>query len=86
MTAAYVVGTDGAHSAVRRLIGVDFVGEQYATHIMLADVRLARPPGETLFGATTNARASCSSCPSATAGSGPSPGTAAARRCRSPSR
>ena len=53
VTAAYVVGTDGAHSAVRRLIGVDFVGEQYATHIMLADVRLARPPGETLFGATT---------------------------------
>ena len=53
VTAAYVVGTDGAHSAVRRLIGVDFAGEQYATHIMLADVRLARPPGETLFGATT---------------------------------
>ena len=53
MTAAYVVGTDGAHSAVRRLVGVDFAGEQYATHIMLADVRLARPPGETLFGATT---------------------------------
>jgi len=53
VTAAYVVGTDGAHSAVRRLIGVDFVGTQYATHIMLADVRLSRPPGETLFGATT---------------------------------
>jgi 2-polyprenyl-6-methoxyphenol hydroxylase-like FAD-dependent oxidoreductase len=53
VTAAYVVGADGAHSAVRRLIGVDFVGTQYATHIMLADVRLARPPGETLFGATT---------------------------------
>jgi len=53
VTAAYVVGTDGAHSAVRSLIGVDFAGEQYATHIMLADVRLARPPGETLFGATT---------------------------------
>ena len=35
---------------MRRLIGVDFVGKQYATHIMLADVRLARPPGETLFG------------------------------------
>jgi 2-polyprenyl-6-methoxyphenol hydroxylase-like FAD-dependent oxidoreductase len=51
--AAYVVGTDGAHSAVRGLAGVDFVGKQYETHIMLADVRLARPPGETLFGATT---------------------------------
>jgi 2-polyprenyl-6-methoxyphenol hydroxylase-like FAD-dependent oxidoreductase len=51
--ARYVVGTDGAHSAVRRLIGVDFAGAQYSTHIMLADVRLGRPPAETLFGATT---------------------------------
>ena len=53
ITARYVVGTDGAHSVVRDLVGVDFVGAQYATHIMLADVRLDRPPGETLFGATT---------------------------------
>jgi 2-polyprenyl-6-methoxyphenol hydroxylase-like FAD-dependent oxidoreductase len=51
--ARYVVGTDGAHSAVRRLAGIDFVGTQYATHILLADVRLARPPGDTLFGAFT---------------------------------
>jgi 2-polyprenyl-6-methoxyphenol hydroxylase-like FAD-dependent oxidoreductase len=51
--ASYVVGTDGAHSAVRRLVGVDFVGRQYATHIMLADVQLERPPGETLFGASS---------------------------------
>jgi 2-polyprenyl-6-methoxyphenol hydroxylase-like FAD-dependent oxidoreductase len=51
--ATYVVGTDGAHSAVRRLVGVDFVGRQYETHIVLADVRLSRPPGETLFGAST---------------------------------
>lgn len=47
--AGYVVGCDGAHSAVRRLVGIDFVGTQYATHIMLADVRLANPPGDTLF-------------------------------------
>jgi 2-polyprenyl-6-methoxyphenol hydroxylase-like FAD-dependent oxidoreductase len=53
LRAAYVVGADGAHSAVRRLIGVDFVGRQYSTHIMLADVRLERPPAETLFGAST---------------------------------
>ena len=51
--ARYVVGTDGAHSAVRRLVGIDFVGTQYETRILLADVRLARPPGETLFGAST---------------------------------
>jgi len=50
--ARYVVGTDGAHSKVRDLIGVDFVGKQYETHIILADVMLSRPPQETLFGAT----------------------------------
>ena len=27
------------------LVGIDFVGRQYETHIMLADVRLAEPPG-----------------------------------------
>lgn len=47
--AAYAVGCDGAHSLVRRLAGIDFVGIQYQTHILLADVRLAAPPGETLF-------------------------------------
>ncbi len=31
LRARYVVGCDGAHSAVRRLVGVDFVGTQYAT-------------------------------------------------------
>ena len=40
--ARFVVGTDGAHSTVRRLLGVDFVGTQYETHIMLADVRRPR--------------------------------------------
>lgn len=52
--AGYVVGCDGAHSAVRRLLDVDFVGKQYATHIMLADVRLARPPEELMFARTNN--------------------------------
>jgi 2-polyprenyl-6-methoxyphenol hydroxylase-like FAD-dependent oxidoreductase len=42
--ARYVVGCDGARSAVRRLVGIDFVGKQYQTHILLADVRLAHPP------------------------------------------
>ena len=40
--AAYVVGCDGAHSAVRRLISVGFSGRSYDTHILLADVRLER--------------------------------------------
>jgi 2-polyprenyl-6-methoxyphenol hydroxylase-like FAD-dependent oxidoreductase len=45
----YVVGCDGSHSAVRELVGIDFVGERYPTHILLADVRLADPPEEALF-------------------------------------
>ncbi len=42
--AAYLVGCDGAHSAVRASVGIDFTGKQYATHILLADVRLTNPP------------------------------------------
>ncbi|AKS35985.1 monooxygenase [Mycolicibacterium goodii] len=49
---AFVVGCDGAHSVVRTLAGIDFVGKQYETHILLADVRLASPPEETLFART----------------------------------
>jgi len=48
--AQYVVGCDGAHSTVRSRLGIDFVGKQYETHILLADVRLTRAPGETLTG------------------------------------
>jgi 2-polyprenyl-6-methoxyphenol hydroxylase-like FAD-dependent oxidoreductase len=50
--AKYVVGCDGAHSAVRQLVGIDFVGKQYETHILLADVQLTRAPEETLSGVT----------------------------------
>ncbi|GFG52755.1 FAD-dependent oxidoreductase [Mycolicibacterium agri] len=53
--AKYVVGCDGAHSTVRRLAGIDFVGKQYETHILLADVRLTRAPQDTLTG-VPNAR------------------------------
>jgi 2-polyprenyl-6-methoxyphenol hydroxylase-like FAD-dependent oxidoreductase len=53
-TARYVVGCDGAHSTIRDLIGVDFVGKQYATHIMLADVRLGTPPEEAMFARGNN--------------------------------
>ena len=48
--ARYVVGCDGAHSTVRRLAGIDFVGKQYETHILLADVQLSRAPEDTLTG------------------------------------
>ncbi|MDP4505338.1 FAD-dependent oxidoreductase [Nonomuraea turcica] len=40
--ADYVVGCDGAHSAVRRLLGVGFSGKSYDTRILLADVLLKR--------------------------------------------
>ncbi|WP_035696810.1 FAD-dependent oxidoreductase, partial [Glycomyces tenuis] len=36
----YVVGADGAHSTVRDLIDVGFVGESYDMPMLLADVRL----------------------------------------------
>ena len=50
--AKYVVGCDGAHSTVRQLVGIDFTGKQYETHILLADVHLTRAPQETLTGVT----------------------------------
>jgi 2-polyprenyl-6-methoxyphenol hydroxylase-like FAD-dependent oxidoreductase len=50
--ARYVVGCDGAHSSVRRMIGVDFAGKQYETHILLADVQLTEPPAEAMFART----------------------------------
>ncbi|MCO1659845.1 FAD-dependent oxidoreductase [Pseudonocardia sp. S2-4] len=56
-SANYVVGTDGAHSTVRDLLGVDFVGGRYETHIMLADVRLADPPEDAMFAANSDAGA-----------------------------
>jgi len=37
-TAAYVVGSDGAHSAVRHLLNLSFEGAQYEALFLLADV------------------------------------------------
>jgi 2-polyprenyl-6-methoxyphenol hydroxylase-like FAD-dependent oxidoreductase len=48
--ARFAVGCDGAHSTVRQLLGVDFVGAQYQTHIMLADVRFGAEVPNGLFG------------------------------------
>ena len=53
-SAEFVVGCDGSHSGVRKLIGVDFVGKQYETHILLADVLLTHPPAETMFARNSN--------------------------------
>jgi 2-polyprenyl-6-methoxyphenol hydroxylase-like FAD-dependent oxidoreductase len=51
--AAYVVACDGAHSKVRDVLGMQFVGEQYDVQLLLADVKLDRPPSDFLF-ATSN--------------------------------
>jgi 2-polyprenyl-6-methoxyphenol hydroxylase-like FAD-dependent oxidoreductase len=45
-TAAYIVGTDGVHSAVREAVGIPFPGEAVLKSIMLADVKLAEPPAQ----------------------------------------
>ncbi|OBG64496.1 MULTISPECIES: FAD-dependent oxidoreductase [unclassified Mycobacterium] len=42
--ARYVIGADGAHSTVRRLVGAAFPGKTVLTSIVLADVRLAHGP------------------------------------------
>jgi 2-polyprenyl-6-methoxyphenol hydroxylase-like FAD-dependent oxidoreductase len=52
MRTKYVVGCDGAHSAVRRMVGIEFAGKQYETHILLADVALTRAPQDQLSGLT----------------------------------
>lgn len=51
--AGYLVGCDGAHSAVRTMLGIGFAGKQYQTHILLADVQLANPPADGLAAANS---------------------------------
>ncbi|MEQ4721024.1 FAD-dependent monooxygenase [Nonomuraea sp. B19D2] len=46
--AAYAVGADGFHSAVRRALGQPFPGKSVLKSIMLADVRVAEQPAELL--------------------------------------
>ncbi len=40
VAARYVVGCDGAHSAVRRSLGIGFTGDAFAEQYMLADVEV----------------------------------------------
>lgn len=42
--AAYVVGTDGHKSSIRRLLGVEFPGHTVVASVMLVDAVLAEPP------------------------------------------
>ena len=41
--ARFVVGADGMHSAVRRAVGIDFVGSRYEQSFVLADVQMTWP-------------------------------------------
>lgn len=47
-TASFVIGCDGAHSAVRHLLNIPFEGAEYAATFMLADIETndALPAGE----------------------------------------
>lgn len=44
LRASYLIGTDGVHSTVRRLLGLPFPGKSVIRSIVLADVRLSDPP------------------------------------------
>jgi 2-polyprenyl-6-methoxyphenol hydroxylase-like FAD-dependent oxidoreductase len=44
--AQYVIGADGAHSSVRRLLGVEFPGKTILSSIVLADIKLADGPAD----------------------------------------
>ncbi|MBV9012086.1 MAG: FAD-dependent monooxygenase [Pseudonocardiales bacterium] len=46
--AAYAVGADGVHSAVRQALGLPFPGRSVIKSLMLADVRLSSPPPDML--------------------------------------
>jgi 2-polyprenyl-6-methoxyphenol hydroxylase-like FAD-dependent oxidoreductase len=46
--AAWVVGADGVHSAVRPAVGLPFPGRSVVRSVMLADVRLGQPPANVL--------------------------------------
>ncbi|HEX7301623.1 FAD-dependent monooxygenase [Lentzea sp.] len=43
VTAQYVVGADGAHSTVRRQLGLSFDGDRYGQRYLLADCRVEWP-------------------------------------------
>jgi 2-polyprenyl-6-methoxyphenol hydroxylase-like FAD-dependent oxidoreductase len=43
VSADYVIAADGAHSAVRKLLGVDFPGKSFNDRFLIADVRAELP-------------------------------------------
>ena len=47
--ADFVIGADGAHSTVRDLVGADFPGKTILSSIVLADVKLAHGPTDSVL-------------------------------------
>ncbi|WP_374949698.1 FAD-dependent monooxygenase [Mucilaginibacter sp.] len=45
LTCDYVVGADGAHSAVRKQLNISFTGDTYQHQFYLADLKLLNSPG-----------------------------------------
>ena len=43
ITANYAIGADGAHSTVRKLLGVDFPGKSFHDRFLIADIRAELP-------------------------------------------
>ncbi|MEQ3554480.1 FAD-dependent monooxygenase [Pseudonocardia nematodicida] len=56
LTCHYVVGADGAHSAVRRELGLTFTGDRYAQRFLLADCRVDWPLDHARFRVFMNGR------------------------------
>ncbi|AUG78616.1 FAD-dependent oxidoreductase [Kitasatospora sp. MMS16-BH015] len=54
LRARYAVGADGVHSTVRELLGIPYPGESVISSVVLADVRLERPPAELLTAEATD--------------------------------
>jgi 2-polyprenyl-6-methoxyphenol hydroxylase-like FAD-dependent oxidoreductase len=53
LRARYAVGCDGVRSTVREALGMEFPGQSVVRSVMLADVRLSRPPADTATLAAT---------------------------------
>jgi 2-polyprenyl-6-methoxyphenol hydroxylase-like FAD-dependent oxidoreductase len=53
LRARYVVGADGAHSTVRRELGLPFPGQAVVRSVMLCDVRLLEPPPDIVTARST---------------------------------
>jgi 3-(3-hydroxy-phenyl)propionate hydroxylase len=50
VTADYLIAADGSRSSIRRMLGLDFAGEEFHDHFLIADIRMkAERPSERWF-------------------------------------